>query len=151
MAYQIDWLVPNRIVYVYAYDQMTPTDVESWLGEIYHLFDKREADKNAFAYTIINTVDVTEQQVKIGDWRRIFNAYADRARPGWSVTIAPSVLHRFWASLATQFLHINNVQAKDIDEALTMLGKVDSDLPDYDDLIARYQEVHHRLSEIGTF
>ena len=145
MAYQIDWLMPGSIIYVYITDVMNVPETEEWMAKIYEMAD--ELEQQSLIHTIVDRLDVPndKQEVGLGDWKRIFSSYRNQGSPGWSITLANDAIQRFFGSLALQFLNIRGRQVKDIDEALDTLTQLDPELPPVAELKEAYNELRSKM------
>lgn len=147
MPYQMEWLIPNHLLYIYNYGHITVAETEEMIDLSFEmsLSDEANAEGNLI-HVLSDPSDVTKSDAGIQDIRRIFGAKKDQAtRPGWSVSVTTSPMDRFFGSIAMQFLGIRGRQVASIEDGIKFLTNSDDMLPSYDELYAIYQETHERI------
>ncbi|MGB1286882.1 MAG: hypothetical protein ACPG7F_10145 [Aggregatilineales bacterium] len=150
MPYKIHWLLEDRIIYVYLSGNVTTSEVESLLTETLDKADLSIANTPVpvLIHSIIDSTDIARSEISIGEIRRIFSANKERIiRPGWTLTVIPATILRFFGTLALQFLGVRGRQVAAVDEALKFLADVDDTLPSLQELAALHQKLH---TEIGS-
>lgn len=153
MPHQMEWLIPNQLIYIYTQGHMTVAETTEVLEKTFDMAMSPEAvEQGRLIHVISDTTDVTKNDMGIGDYRRIFAERKDEAeRPGWTVTITPSSMERFFGSIALQFLGLRGRQVANIEDALKFLSTSDDSLPTYDELMAMYRETHvQMLNQMAT-
>ncbi|GEM_PF-2237946 len=146
MSYKIEWIIPNRILYLYSYGHSTVTDGEQMMQDAFNLVESSNKSLNYLVHNIIDARHVTQNDMGVNDIRRIFSEQKGRAtHPGWTVIITPSPIMRFFGSIALQFMGMRGRQVASVEESMKILIGSDDNLPTYTELMALYEKVYGQI------
>lgn len=141
MPVQPDWLVPQRLIYVRASGAVTFSE----LAAANQSLEQEVTEDGPIYHALADLTDVTRIEIGIGDLRAFYRAQSIPANYGWTITVQPNGLQRFFASLATQFANIEAKQVITIEEGLDFLVQRDPQLGSYHELLLRYVDKRREM------
>lgn len=134
MPYTIQWLLPKRIGFVYAYGTFNGAHLHQMIEDLEEMVD--ESDE--MAHFILDGRSVDKVDLNLADVRLLGMIETSDNR-GWVVTVTNSVIVRFFGSVISQIRKAHYRQAVSVEGALAFLVTSDEDLPTQDELINLYQ------------
>lgn len=146
MPYKMEWIIPDRVLYMYTYGHTTVAESEELMDKSFEYIYASGEDSSYLVHVISDSRHVTESDLGINDIRRIFGGQKGRAtRPGWTIIITPSPVMRFFGSIALQFMGIRGRQVGTVEDALQILVDAEDDLPSYDELLQAFTQVYGEI------
>lgn len=144
MPYQTQWLLPGRIIYSHTIGVVVADEVRAMIKEVADLGRSRdEAMQQLFVHQIVDATIVEKNTLSLPELKEIFggNPPNPDLKLGWTYSITPAPLMRFFASLAMQWMGIRTIQVATVEEALKQLNERDDTLPDLDTLTQHWQQI----------
>lgn len=142
MTVVYSWLLEKRIIYIYNCGEITRDELMA-VNEIVQPM-VREGTK--FVHTITDGTDIEKVAVGLGDIRQaFFGRIQDIEKRGWTITVTPSAMQRFFSSVMYQWADIRNRHYATMEEALRFLVESDDTLPPYETLLERHHENRARI------
>jgi hypothetical protein len=127
MAYEISWLVEQRLILITFNGVLTQEDLFALSKDA---FDMAEAG-TAPVHSISDGTHMTATEVGIGDLKKVMGNRSTKS--GWSVTVTPGRMDRFLASIANQLLGMKSRHFATLQEAIDFLKDIDPTLPEIRD------------------
>lgn len=138
MPTQHRWIVPERLIYIRTSGVVTLDDM---LGNQQLIYGEIDEDGPTY-HTITDLTEIEKFALGIPQIRELYvNTYVSK-NYGWTVTVQPNSLQRFFASLASQFNQVESKQVSTFEEGLAFLVARDLNLGSVEDLLQARQRAH---------
>ncbi len=126
MPYQLDWLVPKRIVLLKYQGAVTETELHESDAELCRFYD--EGDANA---AFIHQICILEGSAKTSLVQLTSLKWPKHPRNGWMIGIGKAnSIERIIGGFAAQLLKMRFRSADSLEEAVEILYRVDLTLPE---------------------
>lgn len=135
MPYITEWLVPNRVIISHNYGITTAAEAKENLEAMAPMVE----EGIPFIHYITDGTDVIRSDFSLKDLKSIFGNMEKNTDMGWTCSINPSGIQRFFSALIFQFAGMRGRSFTSIDEALRFLADGDDTLPSYEELAELYR------------
>ncbi|MEO8613368.1 MAG: hypothetical protein ABI690_36090 [Chloroflexota bacterium] len=125
MAYQVTWLVENRIVHVLNSGVANAEDVVNSMREAIALLDSGEAPVHMLVESQTEGSDIS-----LGDLLKIIRNNPKSTNIGWAVFVSENKMNRFFGSMGTQISGVQTKTFPTMAEAIAFLKRADITLPE---------------------
>lgn len=133
MAYQLSWLLENRIIMI-AYDGvMTRDDLQNYLVEAAEMRDRANAalgEGGPLIHTITDARRMTENTLTLKEALKTLEALRQQ-RVGWSLYIPATKADQFFAVVGHQVAGVRFRCVTSISEGVDVLKRMDDTLSDF--------------------
>lgn len=136
MAYEVSWYIPEHILYMRYYGDLTTEEFEQSLIESRALFNSLPTD-TARCHTITDTLDLNKMPRSLTAFKNAL--VKPHPAAGWVCLVAENSLQNMIASTVTQLMQLNFKVFPSRQQALQFLIDRDASLADYiaaDDLLS---------------
>ncbi|MCI0710426.1 MAG: hypothetical protein L0154_09720 [Chloroflexi bacterium] len=123
MAYQVSWLVPQRVIFVRVTATLTRDDIVAMNQDYFHLLDEGVAP----VHMLVDANQLDKLDIKVKDIPSLL--MQDDARFGWNFIVTPNRFIGFLSNLAAHLTGSKYKTMDKLDEALQVLVRLDSSLP----------------------
>ena len=126
MAYKLSWVIPSRILLI-ALENEVPMD------EMARMIDETHVYVNAGlppVHILIDATKLLNKPINFPEMNRLAKSMPNPAI-GWWVLVNPGKMVWFAASILSKLLQVKLKSALSIDEALTILNRVDLTLDNH--------------------
>ncbi|HUN05022.1 MAG TPA: hypothetical protein PLQ56_00415 [Aggregatilineales bacterium] len=135
MAYQLSWLLENRILLIRYQGTLTLKDLETYLPEAARMRDQANAFLGAngpLVHTITDASQMEKNAISLPEALQATRLTVNnQQRVGWSVYISAGVIDRFFSTAGHQLAGVRYRAVDSIDEAVAFLKSVDDTLSDF--------------------
>ncbi|MEO8608349.1 MAG: hypothetical protein ABI690_10725 [Chloroflexota bacterium] len=125
MAYEVRWLLENRIVYVLNTGIGTADDVINSMRESTALMENSTAPVH-----IIIDGQTERNDISLGDLLTVMRTAPRSKNIGWAVYVSESKMNRFFGSIASQIAGAQTKAFETLPEAIAFLQRADITLPE---------------------
>ena len=136
MPYSIEWLVPNRVMYVRQFGKITRDEMDRYLEESFTIRDQgNEANgiNGPLVHTITDAREVEHTDIKLKDVDKMLRSMR-KQRVGWSIYVNSSPIERFLVSIAHQLMGVRYACFATLEEGLNFLAAQEDGLSNIADL-----------------
>ncbi len=143
MPYMIDWLIPDRLIYIRQYGILLREELLEHVDVSMKMRDEANVRNGEGGYlisTITDGRDLQKNEVQLKDVQGMLKTLRQQ-RVGWSLYVTPSRIDRFIVSVAHQMVGVRHAVFATMPEAFEFYEKVDESAPslrlaDIDKIIA---------------
>jgi hypothetical protein len=146
MPYSIEWLVPNRVMYIRHFGVLTREELSRYLEESFALRDQgNEANgiSGPLVHTITDARGLEKNEMKLKDVDKMLRTMR-KQRVGWSIYVNSSPVERFLVSIAHQLMGVRYACFATLEEGLNFLAVQEDSLSNIADLA---RAAGHKLSQ----
>ena len=130
MAYQLSWMIPNRIILVEVNGVIDEGSVRTFDQTMLTMLDEGDADAALIHHIMVFGEIVGRPNLKL----LTSVTYPQHPRNGWMITVGNNnPLIRMVNGLAAQILQMRVAGIDTVEEALELLYEMDSTIPRDDD------------------
>jgi hypothetical protein len=123
MAYEIEWLVDNRVLYIKPVGDVTVEDMEAAIERMQVMMDNGEAP----IHSISDNRFVGKFPTSLSTLKKLMTPHPKVT--GWSLLIQENTATRFISEMLTRFTGQRNIRSfKDLSEGLAFLKRNDQSL-----------------------
>lgn len=130
MAYDVRWLVDDRVIYAHNYGIFTSDDLFSLYGEVDTMTDAGIGP----VHLIVDSLDVERNQITIQDVRRIMGTKSEKS--GWVIQVSDNSFERFVSSMANQLFQTRFKHVGTLKQALHVIAQLDETLENIEQHVA---------------
>lgn len=131
MPYDVQWLVPDRVMYVRYIGVFTRDDLYAYLEKSLAMRDEaneRLGVGGPLVHTLTDGRDMVKNEMELKDVQSSLRSLRHQ-KVGWSVFVHESRLNRFIVSIAHQLVGVRHYICATMDEAVKFLRDNDDTLP----------------------
>lgn len=137
MAYITKWLIPYRVLFTYHYGVSTAAEVRQNMEEMADYVN----EGIPFIHYIVDGTDVTKNDFSMNDLKSIFSASPSDGRMGWTCSVTPSTLQRFFSAVIFKFAGARGRSCSTVEDALKFLAESDNTIPSYEEMVKAYHDL----------
>ncbi len=126
MAYQVKWLLENRIVHVLNTGTANADDIVNSMHEAIALLDSGEPPVHMLVESQTEGSDIS-----LGDLLTIIRNNPKSNNIGWAVFVSENKMNRFFGSMGTQISGVQTKTFPTMAEAIAFLKRADITLPEH--------------------
>jgi len=126
VAYQVKWLVENRIVHVLNTGVANADDIVNSMREAIALLDSGEPPVHMLVESQTEGSDIS-----LSDLLTIIRNNPKSSNIGWAVFVSENKMNRFFGSMGTQISGIQTKTFPTMVEAIAFLKRADITLPEH--------------------
>jgi hypothetical protein len=120
MPYDVNWYVPEQVVYANFWGEVTLADFRKFNGEMMTLLEA----PGGRVHVIVNAVQVTSVSASPQDIVAAL-PYLRHSRIGWGAIVQNNVFTRFMVSMVAQLMQVRTRFFSDLPAAVAFLEQID--------------------------
>lgn len=126
MDYLIDWLIPNKIIYMYWPENVTLEMMTEVNAKVIQMIDEAE-EQTTKTHLLLDARDIKDIPVNLFTMRKTMDVY-DHPNCGWSWTLSNSSMITFLGSSIPQMVtHVRFRVFSEVDEMLDFIEGINAD------------------------
>ena len=125
MPVEVSWLVENRVVYTRSFGVLSISQVHEAAAQSTGMMNTGIKP----VHLITNATDIERFTFNLPDIAKSFRGFPASPNMGWTLTVSPHAMHRFFASIVVQMGSSRQRVFNTLEEAMAFLQSIDETLP----------------------